>query len=66
MENLYTVGGGAAMLLFLRGALLSGGKESGAPAFVFGPPAAVFWLTYVASNTVLIVAGRGWPRRCRM
>ena len=63
VENLYTVGGGAAMLLFLlaEGKLLSGvgGQKAARTAFVFGLPAAVFWLTYVVSNTVLIVAGRG-------
>lgn len=64
VENLYTVGGGAAMLLFLlaEGKLLSGvgGQKAARTAFVFGLPAAVFWLTYVVSNTVLIVAGRGY------
>ena len=52
------------MLLFLlaEGKLLSGvgGQKAARTAFVFGLPAAVFWLTYVVSNTVLIVAGRGY------
>ena len=64
VETRYTVGGGAAMLLFLlaEGKLLSGvgGQKAARTAFVFGLPAAVFWLTYVVSNTVLIVAGRGY------
>ena len=37
-----------------------GGQKAARTAFVFGLPAAVFWLTYVVSNTVLIVAGRGY------
>lgn len=64
VENLYTVGGGAAMLFFLlaEGKLLSGvgGRSTTRTAFVFGLPAVVLWLTYVLSNTVLIVAGRGY------
>lgn len=64
VENLYTVGGGAAMLFFLlaEGKLLSGvgGQKTARAVFVFGLPAAVLWLTYVISNTVLIVAGRGY------
>lgn len=64
VENLFTVGGGAAMLLFLlaEGKLLSGvgGRKAARAAYVFGLPAAVFWLTYVLSNTALIIVGRGY------
>lgn len=61
-ENIFTVGGGAMMLLFLlsEGKLLSGagGKKALRSTYVFGLPAAVLWMTYVISNTVLIIAGR--------
>ena len=63
-ENIFTVGGGAMMLLFLlsEGKLLSGagGKKALRSTYVFGLPAAVLWMTYVISNTVLIIAGRGY------
>ena len=63
-ENIFTVGGGAMMLLFLlsEGKLLAGagGKKALRSTYVFGLPAAVLWLTYVISNTVLIIAGRGY------
>lgn len=52
------------MLLFLlsEGKLLSGagGKKALRSTYVFGLPAAVLWMTYVISNTVLIIAGRGY------
>ncbi len=64
VENLYTVGGGAALLFFLlaEGKLLSGvgTLKTIRTAFVFGLPAALIWITYIASNTVLILAGRGY------
>ena len=47
-ENIFTVGGGA------------GGKKALRSTYVFGLPAAVLWMTYVISNTVLIIAGRGY------
>lgn len=63
-ENIFTVGGGTLMVLFFlaEGKLLSGiGRRKAARAvYAFGIPAAVLWLTYVVSNTVLIVAGRGY------
>lgn len=63
-ENLFTVGGGAAMLVFLlaEGKLISGvgGKNTVRRLYAFGLPAAVLWMTYVSSNTVLIIAGRGY------
>lgn len=63
-ENLFTVGGGALMLLFLlsEGKLLSGtgGRKASRAVFIFGLPAVMFWLTYVISNTVLIIFGRGY------
>lgn len=64
VENLYTVGGGAALLFFLlaEGKLLSGigTPKAARTVFVFGLPAASIWITYIASNTVLILAGRGY------
>ncbi len=64
VENIFTVGGGALMVLFFlsEGKLLSGvGRRKAARSvYVFGIPAALFWLTYVLSNTALIVAGRGY------
>ena len=58
------MGGGAMMLLLLlsEGKLLSGagGKKALRSTYVFGLPAAVLWMTYVISNTVLIIAGRGY------
>ena len=52
-ENIFTVGGGAMMLLFLlsEGKLLSGagGKKALRSTYVFGLPAAVLWMTYVLS-----------------
>lgn len=64
IENVFTVGGGAALLLFLlaEGKLLSGVDQRNAARdiYVFGLPAATLWLTYVLSNTVLIIAGRGY------
>ncbi len=63
-ENLFTVGGGAALVFFLlaEGKLFSGigGKNAAQDIYVFGLPAAVLWMTYGLSNTVLIVAGRGY------
>ena len=63
-ENLFTVGGGAMMLMFLlaEGKLLSGvgGRKTSRAIFAFGLPAVMFWVTYVVSNTVLIVYGRGY------
>lgn len=63
-ENLFTVGGGAAMLVFMlaEGKLISGvgGKNTVRRMYAFGLPAAVLWITYVASNTLLIIAGRGY------
>lgn len=63
-ENLFTVGGGALMLMFLlsEGKLLTGtgGRKASRSVFIFGLPAVMFWLTYVSSNTVLIILGRGY------
>ena len=63
-ENVFTVGGGALMLLFLlqESKLLScvGGRKVPQYMYVFGLPAAVLWLTYTVSNTVLILFGRGY------
>ena len=63
-ENMFTVGGGALMLLFLlqESKLLSGtgGRKVTQYMFVCGLPAAALWLTYVISNTVLILFGRGY------
>ena len=63
-ENLYTVGGGALMLMFLlaEGKLLSGtgGRKAARQVYIFGLPAVVFWLTYFFSNTVLVFCGHGY------
>ena len=63
-ESLFTVGGGAWMLLFLlsEGKMLSGvgGRKASRGVFVFGLPAAMFWTVYVLSNTALILFGRGY------
>ena len=63
-ENMFTVGGGALMLLFLlqESKLLSGigGRKVAQYMYVFGLPAAMLWLTYVISNTVLMLFGRGY------
>jgi len=63
-ENLFTMGGGALMLFFLlaEGKLISGvgGRKASRSVFIFGIPAVIFWLTYVLSNTVLIIFGRGY------
>ena len=63
-ENLFTVGGGAMMLMFLlsEGKMLSGvgGRKASQSVFIFGLPAILFWVTYVLSNTVLLVCGRGY------
>ena len=47
---------------FITSKLLSGagGKKALRSTYVFGLPAAVLWMTYVISNTVLIIAGRGY------
>ncbi|MGN0478513.1 MAG: hypothetical protein ACI4GO_03680 [Hominenteromicrobium sp.] len=63
VENFFTVGGGAALVFFLlaEGKLFAGiGTGASRDIYVFGLPAAVLWLTYVFSNTVLIIAGRGY------
>lgn len=63
-ENLFTVGGGALMVLFLlqESKLLSGTGGRKVPQYMYiaGLPAASYWLTYVLSNTVLIFFGRGY------
>lgn len=63
-ENLFTVGGGALMLLFLlqESKLFSGigGRRVSQYMYIFGLPASTFWLTYVVSNSVLILFGRGY------
>ena len=41
-------------------AVLSGADNPQIAAAIFGLPAAVLWMTYVISNTVLIIAGRGY------
>ena len=50
------------LFLLSEGKLLSGagGKKALRSTYVFGLPAAVLWMTYVISNTVLIIAGRGY------
>ena len=63
-ENIFTVGGGAMMLLFLlsEGKLLSGagGKKGAAQHVCVQPAGGGALMTYVISNTVLIIAGRGY------
>ena len=63
-ENLFTVGGGAMMVMFLlsEGKMLSGvgGRKASQSVFIFGLPAVMFWVTYVLSNTVLMICGRGY------
>lgn len=63
-ENLFTVGGGALMLMFLLSEckLITGmgGRKDSRYLFIFGLPAVIFWFTYVISNTVLILFGRGY------
>ena len=63
-ENIFTVGGGAMMLLFLLSegkAALRRGRQKGAAQHVCVRPAGGgAWMTYVISNTVLIIAGRGY------
>ena len=59
-ENIFTVGGGAMMLLFLlsEGKLLSGagGKKALRSTYVFGLPAAVLWMTYVIQLAMLCLS----------
>lgn len=63
-ENLFTVCGGAAVVFFLlaEGKMISGvgGRKNSRLVYVFGLIASVFWLTYVLSNTILIIVGRGY------
>ncbi len=63
-ENMFTVGGGALMLLFLlqESKLFSGigGRKVAQYMYIVGLPAAVLWMTYAISNTVLILFGRGY------
>ena len=63
-ENLFTVGGGALLVFYLlaEGKLISGigRRKSARTVYALGIPTAVLWLTYALSNTVLIVAGRGY------
>lgn len=63
-ENLFTVGGGALLLLFLlqAGKLYAGlgGEKTVRNLYMFGLPAMSLWLTYVLSNSVVIVAGKGY------
>ena len=44
----------------LFGMLLAEDLRSSLIALAIGLPAAVLWMTYVISNTVLIIAGRGY------
>ena len=64
VENLFTVGGGAVLALFLlaEGKLIAGvdDRRAARDIYMFGLPTVVLWLTYVSSNTGLIIAGRGY------
>lgn len=63
-ENLFTVCGGAVVVfcLLAEGKMISGAGDRKTPrtVYVFGLMASVFWLTYVLSNTILIIVGRGY------
>lgn len=63
-ENLFTVCGGATMTFFLlsEGKVICGvGKRKTMRSmYIFGLSATAFWLTYVLSNTILILVGRGY------